>query len=52
LDDRFRSLSKLGTASPKEWADSYLVAFALEAGAQLVTFDRALGARVRGAVVL
>jgi toxin-antitoxin system PIN domain toxin len=52
VEDVFRGLSRLGTASPKHWTDSYLAAFALETGAQLITFDKALGARVKGALVL
>ena len=51
VEDSFRGLSRLGTASPKDWADSYLAAFALETGVQLITFDKALGARVKGALV-
>ena len=52
VEDAFRDLSRLGTASPKHWTDSYLAAFALETGVQLITFDKALGARVKGALVL
>jgi predicted nucleic acid-binding protein len=32
--------------------DAYLAAFAETAGVQLVTFDRALAAKVKGAVLL
>jgi toxin-antitoxin system PIN domain toxin len=52
LDATFRDSSRLGTASPKHWTDSYLAAFALETEARLITFDKALGARVKGALVL
>lgn len=52
LDDSFRRLSKLDMASPKDWADSYLAAFALGAGARLVTFDKGLANRVKGSVAL
>jgi toxin-antitoxin system PIN domain toxin len=52
LEERFRRLSRSTSASPKDWADSYLAAFADEAGAKLVTFDKALGARAEGAIVL
>lgn len=52
LDDSFRSLSRLDMASPKDWADSYLAAFALETGARLVTFDKGLAGRVKGSVAL
>ncbi|HUK48791.1 MAG TPA: TA system VapC family ribonuclease toxin [Terriglobales bacterium] len=50
LDREFRSRSRLGSASPKVWADAYLLAFAAVAGLKLVTFDRAL--RSRGVDVL
>jgi len=50
LEPEFRRQSRLGTSSPKVWADSYLLAFATEAGLKLVTFDRAL--RSRGSEVL
>lgn len=52
LEDSFRKLSRLAFASPKDWGDSYLAAFALEARARLVTFDKVLAGRVKGAVVL
>ena len=42
LEPRLRLHSRLGSASPKVWADAYLVAFASTAGLKLVTFDRAL----------
>jgi toxin-antitoxin system PIN domain toxin len=42
LEPRLRVYSRLGSASPKVWADAYLVAFASAAGLKLVTFDRAL----------
>jgi hypothetical protein len=38
--------------SPKAWADAYLAAFAESAQLTLVTFDRALAAKVKGAVLL
>ena len=40
------------SASPKDWADSYLAAFAHEIGAKLITFDKALAARSKEAIVL
>lgn len=45
LETEVRSRSRLSTASPKVWADAYLLAFAAVAGVKLVTFDRALKAR-------
>lgn len=52
LEESFRRLSRSISASPKEWADSYLAAFAMETGAKLVTLDKALGTRTAGALVL
>ena len=48
----FRLKSSGMLASPKEWADAYLAAFAEAGGLTLVTFDRALAGKVKGAVVL
>jgi len=45
IEKEFRSRSRLITRSPKVWADSYLLAFAVAAGLKLITFDRALQAR-------
>ena len=42
LESRLRVYSRLGSASPKVWADANLVAFASAAGLKLVTFDRTL----------
>jgi uncharacterized protein len=39
IEPEFRRQSRLGTSSPKVWADSYLLAFATVAGLKLVTFD-------------
>jgi len=39
-------------SSPKEWMDAYLAAFAETVNLTLVTFDRALAAKVKGAVLL
>ncbi len=52
LEDSFRTLSQRSSASPKDWADSYLAAFAHEIGAKLITFDKVLAARSKGAIVL
>ncbi|CAN5542064.1 type II toxin-antitoxin system VapC family toxin [soil metagenome] len=52
LDESFRSLARLNSASPKDWADLYLAAFAAESGAGLVTFDKALAKHAVGAVLL
>lgn len=52
LEAIFRSLAGAEQASPKEWADSYLAAFAESAKLTLVTFDRALAEKAKGAVLL
>lgn len=51
LEQSFRSLSRQSSASPKDWADSYLAAFALETGATLITFDKALASKVKNSVI-
>jgi hypothetical protein len=48
----FHSLSASGQAAPKDWADSYVSAFAQVSGLRLVTFDQALQRRTAGAVLL
>ena len=48
----FRSLSGSGQVAPKDWADSYVSAFAQVSGLRLVTFDHALQRRTAGAVLL
>ena len=52
LERPFRAASRLGTPSPKVWADAYLLAFAVEAGLKLITFDRALRSRNADVLVL
>ena len=52
IDPVFRRHTDRAEASTKQWADGYLAAFADTARIQLVTFDRALAARVKGAVLL
>lgn len=50
IEPKFRALTRSPQASPKEWADSYLLALASAADLRLVTFDQAL--RQKGANVL
>ena len=45
IEREFRSLSSLGSPSPKVWVDTYILAFASVAGLKLITFDRGLRAR-------
>jgi toxin-antitoxin system PIN domain toxin len=52
LEIRLRALTDHAVASPKDWMDAYLAAFAEAAGLTLVTFDRALAGRAEGAVLL
>jgi len=42
LEARFRALTRSPQASPKDWADSYLLAFASAADLRLVSFDQGL----------
>jgi uncharacterized protein len=52
VERAFRGLSSSTHASPKLWADAYLIALAAECGATLVTFDRPLARRSRDSVLL
>jgi predicted nucleic acid-binding protein len=52
IETGLRQRTESEFASPKTWADAYLAAFAEAAGLTLVTFDRALAAKVQGAVLL
>jgi len=52
LEPGFRKHSRLAAASPKVWADAYLLAFAQAASLTLVTFDRALGKRAADRVII
>ena len=52
IDHTFRRLTRSELAAPKDWADSYLSAFAQTSGFQLVTFDQELGQKTNGAILL
>ncbi len=52
VEAEFRQLSTSPTASPKVWADAYLVAFASGCQGQVVTFDQALENRGAHCLVL
>ena len=52
LEEAFRALSRLQRPAPKDWADTYLAAFALVSDLTLVTFDEALHRKARQAVLL
>ncbi len=45
LDSTFRKLSSSSIASPKVWADAYMLAFVAKTNGTLVTFDRGLANR-------
>lgn len=45
VEKRFREKAVGRTASPKVWADAWMLAIAEVAGGQLITFDQALAAR-------
>ena len=52
FEDVFRRRTSSPESATKQWADGYLEAFAEAAHLTLVTFDRALAAKAKGAVVL
>lgn len=52
LESAFRSLTRSSLIAPKDWADSYLAAFALESDLTFVTFDQGFHGKVRHLIVL
>ena len=52
IEARFRALTRLRQPATKDWADSYLAAFAAAGQLTLVTFDRGLRAKAKSTVVL
>ena len=52
LEQALRTRTAASSISPKTWTDAYLAAFAETAGMALVTFDKALAEKVKGAVLL
>jgi predicted nucleic acid-binding protein len=52
IDIEFRFYADRSTPSPKEWGDSYLIAFAAAASLPLVTFDKALSLRYARSILL
>jgi len=52
LEAALRALTRSSQVSPKDWADSYLLAFALAADLRLVTFDQALHSRSKDVLLL
>jgi hypothetical protein len=52
LEARFRTLTRRRQPATKDWADSFLAAFATVGDMTLATFDRGLGNKARSAVRL
>jgi toxin-antitoxin system PIN domain toxin len=52
VEARFRVLTRLRQPATKDWADSYLAAFATVGRLTLVTFDRGLRVKAKSVVVL
>jgi toxin-antitoxin system PIN domain toxin len=52
IESRFRSLTSRRQPATKDWADSFLAAFATAGQLALVTFDRGLRARAKSAILL
>ncbi len=52
LEGAFRSFSRFSNAARKNWADSYLAAFAAEAGLRLVTFDQGFQGKIKQLLIL
>ncbi|HMD85802.1 MAG TPA: PIN domain-containing protein [Terriglobia bacterium] len=52
LEPAFREISRLRRPAPKDWADSYLAAFASASDLTLVTFDQALHGKAWQSIAL
>lgn len=52
LEQALRAKTAAHSISPKIWTDAYLAAFAETSGLTLVTFDKALAAKTKGALLL
>ena len=52
MEATFRAFSRDTRPAPKDWADSYLMAFADVSGLRLATFDKALHAKFSDALYL
>lgn len=52
IEAHFRSLTRTPHASPKDWADSYLAAFAQASGLTAVTFDHAFSVKADDVILL
>jgi len=52
IETHFRAMTRLRQSAPKDWADSYLAAFAQAAQLTVVTFDRDFSNKARQLVLL
>lgn len=52
LQELLRGMTTEPTASPKAWMDAYLSAFAEGSALTLITFDRSLARKAKGALLL
>ncbi len=52
LEAQFRAFTRSAQASPKDWGDSYLAAFAQAARLTIVTFDRAFQNKAKDFLLL
>ena len=52
IEGPLRAQTSSQFSPPKSWMDSYLATFAEAAGLTLVTFDRALAGKAKGAILL
>jgi toxin-antitoxin system PIN domain toxin len=52
IETRFRALTRRRQPATRDWADSYLAAFAAVSEMTLVTFDRGLRSKARSAILL
>ena len=52
IETQFRALTRPLHASPKDWADSYLAAFAQASRLTVVTFDRAFQSKAKDLLLL
>jgi predicted nucleic acid-binding protein len=52
IETPFRTMTRSRQSAPKDWADSYLAAFAQAAQLTLVTFDRALSSKAKECLLL
>jgi uncharacterized protein len=52
VEEIFREITRSKRPEPKDWVDSYLIAFANASGSSLVTFDRALAHKAPSAHLL